>query len=167
MLPPMSQTVPRRILRNILPVSARAAGLLNDARLASHPAPMPLFPATTPRQDNLYRPIDPQSGETKDAGLGLSLLDGRLDEEIYRQVRPQSDFIQQEPNEGQPATEATDVWVFFDENDVLRHAGATLDAQSAEWVMPDYLTPDSKTSVPAVEPWKRASIEELSRSLGG
>jgi 2-hydroxy-6-oxonona-2,4-dienedioate hydrolase len=32
----------RRILRNILPVSARAAGLVNDARLASRPAPMPL-----------------------------------------------------------------------------------------------------------------------------
>ena len=37
------------------------------------------FAATTPRQDNLYRPIAPQSGETKDYGLGLTLLDGRLD----------------------------------------------------------------------------------------
>ncbi|HEY1068903.1 MAG TPA: hypothetical protein VGE52_22470, partial [Pirellulales bacterium] len=35
--------------------------------------------ATTPRQDNLYRPIPPQSGETKDYGVGLTLLDGRLD----------------------------------------------------------------------------------------
>lgn len=32
----------RRILWQILPVSDRAAGLLNDAKLASHPAPMPL-----------------------------------------------------------------------------------------------------------------------------
>ncbi len=37
------------------------------------------FAATTPRQDNLYRPIAPQSGETKDYGVGLTLLDGRLD----------------------------------------------------------------------------------------
>ncbi len=37
------------------------------------------FAATTPRQDNLYRPIAPQSGETKDAGIGLSLFEGRLD----------------------------------------------------------------------------------------
>lgn len=37
------------------------------------------FAATTPRQDNLYRPLPPQSGETKDYGLGLTLLDGRLD----------------------------------------------------------------------------------------
>ena len=46
------------------------------------------------------------------------LLDGQLDEEIYRQVRPHSDFIQQEPNEGEPATESTDVWVFFDDRHV-------------------------------------------------
>jgi len=32
----------RRILHDILPVSARAAGLVNDARLASRPAPMAL-----------------------------------------------------------------------------------------------------------------------------
>ncbi len=37
------------------------------------------FAATTPRQDNLYRPLPPQSGETKDAGIGLTLLGGRLD----------------------------------------------------------------------------------------
>jgi 2-hydroxy-6-oxonona-2,4-dienedioate hydrolase len=39
---PDEQARVRRILRNILPVSARAAGLVNDARLASHPAPMAL-----------------------------------------------------------------------------------------------------------------------------
>ena len=37
------------------------------------------FAATTPRQDNLYRPLAPQSGETKDYGVGLTLLDGRID----------------------------------------------------------------------------------------
>jgi pimeloyl-ACP methyl ester carboxylesterase len=38
----------RRILWSILPVSARAAGLVNDARLASRPAPMPLERITAP-----------------------------------------------------------------------------------------------------------------------
>ncbi|HXH08103.1 MAG TPA: DUF5916 domain-containing protein [Vicinamibacterales bacterium] len=42
-------------------------------------------------------------------------LDGRLDEEIYRRVLPASDFIQQEPHEGRPATERTEAWVFFDD----------------------------------------------------
>ena len=42
-------------------------------------------------------------------------IDGRLDEEIYRTVEPISNFIQQEPDEGQPATEKTEAWILFDE----------------------------------------------------
>ena len=45
-------------------------------------------------------------------------VDGRLDEEIYGRVLPASDFIQMEPQAGQPATEKTEVWVFFDQNNV-------------------------------------------------
>src|SRR6185436_6497246 len=42
-------------------------------------------------------------------------VDGRLDESIYDTVEPISDFIQQEPREGEPATEKTDAWIFFDD----------------------------------------------------
>ena len=42
-------------------------------------------------------------------------VDGRLDEEIYAQVQPITDFIQQEPREGTPATEKTDAWILFDD----------------------------------------------------
>jgi hypothetical protein len=45
-------------------------------------------------------------------------VDGRLDEEVYRTVPAAGGFIQQTPNPGQPATEPTDVWVLFD-NDNL------------------------------------------------
>ncbi len=45
-------------------------------------------------------------------------IDGRLDEAIYHTVHPASNFIQMEPRGGQPATEKTEVWVFFD-NDNL------------------------------------------------
>ena len=45
-------------------------------------------------------------------------IDGQLDEAIYTQVQPASDFIQMEPHGGQPATEKTEVWVFFDEDNV-------------------------------------------------
>src|SRR5437016_5797596 len=48
---------------------------------------------------------------------GLS-VDGRLDEPVYAQTPPISDFIQQEPSEGLPVTEKTDVWVFFDDRNV-------------------------------------------------
>ncbi|MFA5910385.1 MAG: DUF5916 domain-containing protein [Vicinamibacterales bacterium] len=43
-------------------------------------------------------------------------LDGNLDEAVYREVTPIDHFIQQEPNEGTPATERTLVWLFFDDD---------------------------------------------------
>ena len=45
-------------------------------------------------------------------------VDGRLEENLYRSVPAISGFIQQEPIEGAPATEQTDVWVFYDERNV-------------------------------------------------
>ncbi|MCY4074696.1 MAG: hypothetical protein OXH04_04620, partial [Acidobacteria bacterium] len=42
-------------------------------------------------------------------------VDGRLDEPVYREVAPVSDFIQQLPDEGAPATERTEAWVMFDD----------------------------------------------------
>src|SRR5207237_4038668 len=47
------------------------------------------------------------------------VLDGRLDDRVYGLVPPSGGFLQQEPREGAPATEATDVWVFFDDNNVF------------------------------------------------
>jgi hypothetical protein len=49
---------------------------------------------------------------------GSHTLDGRLDEAFYETVEPISDFVQQEPFEGEPATEKTDVWVFYDDEAV-------------------------------------------------
>ncbi|HYR84283.1 MAG TPA: DUF5916 domain-containing protein [Terriglobia bacterium] len=45
-------------------------------------------------------------------------VDGRLDEALYEATEAISGFVQQEPNEGQPATERTEVWVFFDDDDI-------------------------------------------------
>ncbi len=45
-------------------------------------------------------------------------LDGALTEEIYRTVPPVTDFVQQFPKGGEPATEDTAVWVFFDDDTV-------------------------------------------------
>ena len=41
-------------------------------------------------------------------------IDGRLSEPVYEDVRAISGFIQNEPREGDPASEKTDVWVFYD-----------------------------------------------------
>ena len=45
-------------------------------------------------------------------------IDGRLDEAVYELVRPMSDFIQNDPAEGEPATERTEVWLLFDDDNV-------------------------------------------------
>ena len=45
-------------------------------------------------------------------------LDGQLSEAVYQTVKPVTDFIQQLPVEGAPATERTDVWVMFDRDTI-------------------------------------------------
>lgn len=42
------------------------------------------------------------------------VLDGRLDDAVYARVPSIGDFVQQEPSEGAPATEKTEVWLLFD-----------------------------------------------------
>ena len=46
------------------------------------------------------------------------VIDGRLDDAVYREVPPIGGFIQEEPDIDQPATEKTDVWIFFDDKNV-------------------------------------------------
>jgi Domain of unknown function (DUF5916) len=45
-------------------------------------------------------------------------LDGRLDEAVYRTVSAAGDFIEQLPRSGVPATEQTEIWVFFDDRNL-------------------------------------------------
>ena len=42
------------------------------------------------------------------------IVDGVLDDALYRTIAPITDFIQQDPDEGQLATEPTLVWILFD-----------------------------------------------------
>lgn len=50
-------------------------------------------------------------------GEGL-VVDGRLDDSIYGEVPAIDGFVQQEPSEGQPASERTEVWILFDDERV-------------------------------------------------
>ena len=43
-------------------------------------------------------------------------LDGQLSEEVFLSVPPVTNFIQQEPDEGAPAVDQTEVWVLFDDD---------------------------------------------------
>jgi hypothetical protein len=45
-------------------------------------------------------------------------VDGKLDEQVYSTVLPITGFIQTEPKERDPATEKTELWIFFDDDSV-------------------------------------------------
>src|SRR5688572_28934827 len=45
-------------------------------------------------------------------------IDGQLDEPIYKDVQPITNFIQVEPREGDAATEKTDIWIAFDADNI-------------------------------------------------
>jgi hypothetical protein len=75
-------------------------------------APAPVPPAVVSR--------DP-SGRVTIRVVKLSAplrIDGRLDEPLYTTVPSISDFIQVEPQEGMPATERTEVWVSYDDDNI-------------------------------------------------
>ena len=61
-------------------------------------------------------------------------VDGQLDEPVYETVAPVSDFIQQLPDEGARATERTDAWVMFDEENLYISGRCWDTAPPEEWV---------------------------------
>ena len=61
-------------------------------------------------------------------------LDGVLDEPAYEVVPAIDDFIQQEPNEGAPASETTEAWVFFDAENIYVAARLWDSEPPSAWV---------------------------------
>lgn len=61
-------------------------------------------------------------------------IDGRLDESVYAIVQPVSGFIQQLPDEGEPSSERTEVWLFFDNENIYISARCYDRAPPHEWV---------------------------------
>ena len=68
---------------------------------------------------------EPITTASRDAGGEITIravrldepleLDGALSEAIYGSIAPASGFIQQDPDNGAPATEDAEVWVFYDD----------------------------------------------------
>lgn len=91
-------------------VSAATGQTVSDATLAdSFEGPPPPEPPAVVARDS--------SGRVTVRAVRLSgplSVDGRLDERIYDNAPSISDFIQNDPAEGEPATEKTEVWLFFD-----------------------------------------------------
>ncbi len=61
-------------------------------------------------------------------------LDGALDEAFYEEVPSVDGFIQQLPDAGEPATERTEAWVFYDAQNVYVSARVWDSAPESQWV---------------------------------
>ena len=66
---------------------------------------------------------------------GELTLDGALDEPIYQIVPSISGFIQVEPDAGQPASERTEAWVLFEEDNVYVAARLWDSAPESRWIV--------------------------------
>ena len=96
---------------------------------ASEGPPPPSAPASVSR--------DGQGGATLRAhrvAEGL-VIDGRLDEPVYGRIEPIGDFVQFEPDNGAPATEQTEVWVLFDDENFYVAGRAYDSAPPERWVL--------------------------------
>ena len=65
-------------------------------------------------------------------GEGIT-LDGRLDEPVWTRARPAKDFIQIDPQNGEPATEPTEVRIAFSE-DAFYMGVTAYDSEPDKWL---------------------------------
>src|SRR6266853_1582307 len=78
-----------------------------NPQATSSPSPTPLSQdSKAPRQVHTTRTTD------------TIKIDGMLDEAAWSLVQPATDFLQQQPNEGAPASERTEVRVLFDDKNI-------------------------------------------------
>ena len=104
-----------------------AGGVAVPASLIDGP-PAPVAPAVMSRDE---------AGRTTVRAIRLAegiRLDGQLDEAVYHTVPAITDFIQQVPDIGAPATEKTEAWVMFDEINVYVSARVWDSAPESQWV---------------------------------
>ena len=80
-------------------IATAAASLFLTTNLSASPAE-----STTAR-----------AGTAKEA-VEAPIIDGKVEEEIWKEAEVFTDFIQTEPHEGEPATENTEVRVLYDDN---------------------------------------------------
>ena len=110
------------------PPPVSAAGTADPTLIINSPAP-PLAPATIAR-DALRR------ATLRAVPLTDPLeMDGVLDEDVYETVPSFGDFIQQIPLEGEPSTERTEAWVFYDSEHVYVAGRLWDSAPEAQWIV--------------------------------
>jgi hypothetical protein len=115
----MHRGVTQAVVASAIMVFVSAAGATAAPQVPARPAaaipagpPPPALPDTISRDDQ---------GRATVRAVRLDIpmrVDGKLDEAIYTSVVPASGFIQMEPQAGQPCSEDTEVWVFYDKDNV-------------------------------------------------
>ena len=73
-------------------------------------------------------------------------LDGAIDERVYEDVPAVTGFIQVEPDAGQPATEKTEVWLFFDDTDIYLSSRAW----DSSWADPQWIANEMRRDSSAI-----------------
>ena len=110
------------------PVPTQASELEEATLLSYEGPPPPALPETIARDADgrvtvrAVRVSEPVS------------IDGVLDEDAYRDILPAGGFIQTEPTAGMLATEQTDVWVLFDDDNLYITVRCWDSAPESEWV---------------------------------
>ena len=119
------------------------------ASQAQAPAPPVPTQAAVPEEVSLLAyegPPPPALPETiaRDADGGVTVravrvseplrIDGVLDERVYQEILPAGGFIQTEPSAGMLATQQTDVWILFDDDNLYISARCWDSAPESEWV---------------------------------
>ncbi|MGD8730227.1 MAG: DUF5916 domain-containing protein, partial [Gemmatimonadota bacterium] len=110
-----------------LPGWAAAQGRGDEAIQIDGPPP-PVPPAVVSRSSD---------GDVTIRAVRLSgpiRLDGVLDEPFYAETPAITDFVQAIPDNGEPPTERTEVWIGFDDTDIYVSARNWDSAPESEWV---------------------------------
>ena len=113
----------------ILPAAGLEAGQQPATAIAIDGPPPPDAPATIRRDAagratiRAVRAVEPLA------------IDGTLDESVYRDTQPLSDFVQTLPDEGAPASERTEMWVLFDDDNFYLAGRCWDSAPESEWVV--------------------------------
>ncbi len=102
-------------------------GLPSFARAQANDLPTPVPPATISRAN----------GQVVVRAIHLSqplIVDGKLDEEVYRTNLPADGFIQTVPANGKPVSEKTEAWVMYDDTYIYISAKLYDTAPPDKWI---------------------------------
>ena len=108
---------------------APAAGLAVPAAIIHGPPP-PVAPAVINRDAAGRATLRAVRVEDLD-------VDGVLNERVYQEIPGASDFVTQEPVEGLPATEKTEVWLLYDEDNFYMSVRCWNSAPESSWIIRD------------------------------